>query len=109
MNATSLQGGPHSGPEAEPDTRRIWCYIASALVFLVVFQIAAYFWFLGMKDAEIRAKEVYSRERAPEGKAADTLETYQWLNQEQGRVRIPVSRAMEILADSARGANQGKR
>ena len=105
MSTTPSHGDFESGQEhTEPDTRRIWLYIISTLTFLVLFQIFAYYWFLGMKDAELRAKQIYSPERtmpSPEEKAADSLETYRWLDPEESRVKIPVSRAMELMVDSA--------
>ncbi len=87
---------------AEPNTRRIWFYLCMALAFLVIFQIVAYYWFLGMKDAELQAKQVYSEDRnlqLQHGKDAEALERYQWLDKEKGQVQIPVTRAMELLLE----------
>ena len=85
---------------AEPNTRLIWTLIFSVLVFLVIFHISAYFWFLGMKDTELRSKQNYSQDKNLQSlRAQDTevLERYGWVDSAKGTVRIPVSRAMELM------------
>ena len=102
MSGNSSAGAPDDADAhmAEPDTRRIWLYIVVALVFLVVFHTVAYYWFLGMKDAEIQAKQVYSPDRSLQlqrEKDTEALASYRQLDSAKGELQIPVSRAMDLM------------
>jgi hypothetical protein len=68
---------------------------------LLVFFAICIAWFRGAKDREISEKQAafqtteLNRLHTEE---AEILSSYKWLDKDKGRVRIPIDRAMELIA-----------
>gem|GEM_PF-3991416 len=72
-----------------------------AVIILIIFVIISVSWFKGAKDRELDEKQsalVTTELNILQAKDNEILTQYQWLDKENGRVRIPVARAMELLA-----------
>lgn len=81
-------------------TTVLWL-IPLAVIILTVFVYISVSWFKGAKDREIDEKQaaLVTRElNILRAKDNEILSQYQWLDREKGRVRIPIARAMELMA-----------
>lgn len=75
--------------------------IPLASIILFVFVFVSVFWFKAAKDRELDEKQaalVTTELNILRAKDNEILTQYKWLDKEKGRVRIPVARAMELLA-----------
>ncbi len=86
---------------SEPNVRLIAAFGAFSIVLLVVTVLGLQSYF-----DRVLAQEVYVKELAPESPTLTTLRTredeelhsYRYLDRDKGEVRLPIERAMELLA-----------
>ncbi len=100
--------GSHQGfDRAEPNARAIAAFGVATIVLLVVVVLGLQFYF----DRTLE-EQVYVQVLAPESQALTTLRaredeelhTYRFTDRDKGIVRVPVERAIELLAaESAQG------
>lgn len=87
-------------------TTVLWLLPISVLL-LVAFTLVCLFWFRGAKTTQvIDASIQFSTDelKSHRAKEAEFLDGYKYLDKDAGRVRIPISRAMELVVQE----NQGK-
>ena len=86
---------------SEPNVRFIAAFGASTLVLLVLIVLALQFYF-----DRVLEQEVYLKVLAPESQALvdlraredEELHAYRYLDRDKGTVRLPIERAMELIA-----------
>ncbi|MBX9604408.1 MAG: hypothetical protein K2X35_25635 [Bryobacteraceae bacterium] len=89
---------------SEPQTRGIFVFTVATVLFLVL-TMAGIGWFFGDKFMAVYEREVLEAgsEVFDQVRARDTrnLTTYGYVDESKGKVRIPIDRAMELLAAEA--------
>lgn len=81
-------------------TTVLWLIPLSAVTLLVFFFVSI-FWFKSAKDSELALKQsLYQTTElnAYRAKESEILSSYKMLDNATGRVRIPIARAMELIA-----------
>ena len=100
-------GGKPTYDRSEPNVRFIALFGVASLLLLVVAILALQYYF----DRTLE-RQVYTKVLAPESQALvdlraredEELHSYRYLDREKGTVRLPIERAMELLAtESAQG------
>jgi hypothetical protein len=80
--------------------------IPLSFIVLVSFVLICLYWFRGAKDREIAHKQsefVPSELQAYRAQEDEILTSYKVLDKDKGRLRIPVARAMELVAQEHQG------
>lgn len=98
------EGGGHEMSDFSWTTV-LWLLPISVLVMLIFFAVSIY-WFKGAKDNEIAHKQaefVPSELQAYHAQEDEILTSYKILDKDKGRYRIPVARAMELVAQEHQG------
>lgn len=86
-------------------TTVLWLIPLSVVIMLVFFAVCIS-WFKGAKDNEIARKQgefVPSELQAYRAQEDEILTSYKILDKDKGRYRIPVARAMELIAQEHQG------
>lgn len=86
-------------------TTVLWLIPISVCIMLVFFAVCIY-WFKGAKDHEIAHKQaefVPAELKAYRAQEDEILTSYKVLDKDKGRYRIPVARAMELVAQEHQG------
>ncbi len=79
--------------------------ISAILLFVVIVVLQAFFY--GAEQQELERKVLtrpYEPLRQLDAQQLEQLNSYGWVSEADGTVRIPIERAMELVADEA-GAN----
>jgi hypothetical protein len=77
-----------------------------SVVILVAFTLTCLFWFRGAKDSELalrQAEYVPTELHAYQTQQDEILNSYKILDKDKGLYRVPVERAMELIAQEHRG------
>lgn len=102
---------PHPSPNMGHEmsdfswTSVLWL-LPISVILLVAFTLVCLFWFRGAKTTHVLAAEVqFSTDelKMHRAKEAEFLNEYKYLDKDAGRVRIPIARAMELVAQESRG------
>lgn len=102
---------PHHSPNGGHEmsdfswTTVLWLIPISVFVMLAFFAVCI-FWFKGAKDHEIAHKQgqfVPSELQAFHAQEDEILTSYKILDKDKGRIRIPIARAMELVAQEHQG------
>jgi hypothetical protein len=102
---------PHHSPEGGHEmsdfsfTSVMWLIPLSAII-LVSFILVCLYWFRGAKDNEITHKQaqfVPTELQAYQAQQQEIMNSYKILDKEKGVYRIPVARAMELMAQEHQG------
>ncbi len=86
-------------------TTVLWLLPISVIIMLVFFAVCIY-WFKGAKDHEIAHKQaefVPAELKAYHAQEDEILTSYKILDKDKGRIRIPIARAMELVAQEHQG------
>ncbi|MBW8888263.1 MAG: hypothetical protein JF616_10950 [Fibrobacteres bacterium] len=86
-------------------TTVLWLIPISVIIMLAFFAVCI-FWFKGAKDHEIAHKQaqfVPSELQALHAHEDEILTSYKILDKDKGRIRIPIARAMELVAQEHQG------
>jgi hypothetical protein len=96
----------------DANTRRLLQFGAVLIVFMIAVELGMW----GLYEFFLREREpeevinppvnLYEQLRLTRGSADDKLSSYGWVDRKEGVVRIPVDRAMELVAK--RGVPKGK-
>jgi hypothetical protein len=71
-----------------------------SVVALVAYVLVCLYWFRGAKDSELGVKQAMvdlSQLEVLHAKENEILNGYKWVDQDKGRVQIPVALAMELV------------
>jgi hypothetical protein len=86
-------------------TTVLWLIPISVIIMLVFFAVCIY-WFKGAKDHEIAHKQaefIPAELKAYHAEEDEILTSYKVLDKDKGRIRIPIARAMELVAQEHQG------
>jgi|GEM_PF-1978353 len=80
----------------------------SLLLFAAL--VGTLFWFAALNRRDLPAEGKTPEQKLQELQAQDrmTLSTYGWIDRPKGVVRIPIDRAMTLLAEERKGGEQPK-
>jgi hypothetical protein len=94
----------------EPSDRKVLIsalgWLGVIFVFLLILAVA-YLPNRSVSQEEIAAAERMSIRNATRGEQTRLVTSYEWVDRENGVVRIPVERAMKLTVDELRGASAG--
>jgi hypothetical protein len=86
-------------------TTVLWLIPLSAITLIVFFYVCVS-WFEGAKDAEVAHKQgafVPTELQALHAHEDEILTSYKILDKDKGRIRIPIARAIELIAQEHQG------
>ena len=95
---------PGAFDTSEPKSSAIFAFGAATVVLLILIAVAIHFYFTNYKE-----DQVYTKVLAPEGEQLKALRekenwelsNYGYIEQQKGTVRIPIERAMQLVAQEA--------
>lgn len=111
MSAPSVQSGlaPHMEPDAghPPGIMTMVATLASAIITIsLIIALQGYFFFLDWKEIERKNLNVDYKELGEHETAEETaLSSLNWIDRENGTVRVPVERSLEAVRSRYGGKN----
>lgn len=97
--------------ESEPSDRKVLLsavgWVGVIFCFFLVVAVA-YLPNRAVSQEERDAEERYTLRNEVRGEQARLVEAYEWINQDEGVVRIPVERAMKLTVEEMRSASGGE-
>src|SRR5687767_167554 len=87
-------------------TTVLW-FLPISILILITFTLVSLYWFRGAKDAQLQAKQSMAATAELDlqhAKDNEILNGYKWLDQQKGKVRIPIQRAMELIVQENQGS-----
>jgi hypothetical protein len=96
--------------DPEPSDKKVLVsalgWIGAIFIFFLVVAVA-YLPNRAVDSYQIDADARYEIRNTIRGEQSTLVNGYQWVNQEEGVVRIPIERAMRITVEELRAANAG--
>jgi hypothetical protein len=80
--------------------------ISAILLFVIIVVLQAYFYRAEQQELDRKVlTQPYEALQQLDAQQLEQLNSYGWVSQADGTVRIPIDRAMELIAEEARSQN----